>query len=364
VSDGILFRLLADGKPDNSFGVGGRVRTDMRHTAERWGGLAVQKDGKIVTAGDAFATPGGFNLNDLAIGRYLPDGRLDPSFGSGQGFVFLDQSLFEQLTEVAIQKDGKIVAVGSATGLGGQTLLVVLRLLSNGTRDPGFGVHGVVATLVEGQEALAFGVAFDKSGKILVVGHAGALGAAQTNPFVARFLKSGDPDPAFAGDGFLILTETAMPLGGAFMIAAQSDGKLVLSVTRLNAIQSESRLGVYRLRPNGERDGDFGDNGLVSLQIKTAVGIGAGLLIDKKQRLVLGTMALNPVKPEPALVRLTADGKLDATFGKGGQQVFNIYPGGAGFGGHFALQADGKIVMSSAGAAQTQSVVTRHLASN
>lgn len=364
VSDGLLFRLNADGKPDASFGVNGRVRTDMRQTAERWGGLALQKDGKIVTAGDAFASPGGLNLNDLAIGRYLADGRLDPSFGAGQGFVFVDRNVFEQLTEVALQKDGKIIAVGSTTGFGGQTHLVALRLLTSGSPDPGFGTNGVVSTLVGGLEALALGVAVDKSGRILVVGSAGFLGTGQTNPFVARFLKSGEPDPKFDDDGFVVLSEIARPFGGGFQIAVQSDGKLVVSVTRFNATLSESRIGAYRLQSNGERDGGFGEDGLVSIALDTELGIGAGVLVDKKQRIILGSLVLNAARPEPALVRLTPAGKLDPTFGKGGKQVFNLYPSGAGFGGEFALQADGKIVMATAGAAQTQIIITRHLASN
>lgn len=364
LSDGLLFRLHANGKPDTSFGTGGRVQTDLRQTAERWGGLAVQKDGKIVTAGDAFDVPGGLNLSDFAVGRFLGNGQPDPGFGGGKGFVFVDHGLFDQLTEVTLQKDGKIVAVGSTTGFDGRTLMVILRLLTNGARDAAFGSNGVVATLVEGRDALVLGVTIDKAGRILVAGDAGFTAASQSNPFVARFLASGKPDKKFDGDGFLTLTESAMPFGRAFMVAVQGDGKLVLSVIRLNPAQTASSIGVYRLQANGKRDTTFGVKGLVTIGLDTSFGVGAGLLVDRKNRILLGSMAVHQNRAQPALVRLTAAGKPDATFGKGGSQVFVVHAAGAGFGGHFALQLDGKIVMATANATQARTVVTRHLATN
>jgi len=70
----------AAGSFDPTFGLGGRVTTDL-------GGHAFaqqvvrQPDGKIVAAG--FAGPYASGPRDLALVRYAADGSLDASFGTG-----------------------------------------------------------------------------------------------------------------------------------------------------------------------------------------------------------------------------------------------------------------------------------------
>ena len=100
----------------------------------RWGGpvysgdfaraAAVQPDGSIVVAG---MTNGGVATAPLRVmvARYLPDGSLDPAFGSG-GVVRTKLRSFAAVRAVAIQRDGKIVVAGDG----------VVRYLPNG-RDGG-----------------------------------------------------------------------------------------------------------------------------------------------------------------------------------------------------------------------------------
>jgi uncharacterized delta-60 repeat protein len=76
-------------------------------------GVAVQTDGKIV-ANDFFGDPALFG-----VARFSPDGVLDPTFGTG-GVVRTNfwggtaANVFANALAVAIQPDGKIVAVGFA----------------------------------------------------------------------------------------------------------------------------------------------------------------------------------------------------------------------------------------------------------
>jgi uncharacterized delta-60 repeat protein len=82
-------RFTSAGSPDTRFGLGGTVTTDLsRGVAVRngtLGAMAVQPDGKIVAVGSARQPDGGptgYAGVDQAVVRYLPDGRLDPGFGA------------------------------------------------------------------------------------------------------------------------------------------------------------------------------------------------------------------------------------------------------------------------------------------
>src|SRR5262249_59067686 len=90
---------------------------------------AVQNDGRIVEAGISaqFAA-----LSDFALTRYLPDGRLDPSFDH-DGRVTTDFGGNDSAAAVAIQGDGKIVAAG-----GGGGLFALARHRQNGSLDRSF----------------------------------------------------------------------------------------------------------------------------------------------------------------------------------------------------------------------------------
>ena len=70
----------ASGRLDRRFGDHGKVRTDLGAVVgEGVRGLILQRDGRIVVAGDTQG-PGGA---DVGLARYRPDGRLDLTFGSG-----------------------------------------------------------------------------------------------------------------------------------------------------------------------------------------------------------------------------------------------------------------------------------------
>lgn len=75
--DFALARYLADGHLDATFGLGGTVTTDFGG-AEFALALVLQPDGKLVAAGFT-----GGDERDFALARFLSDGRLDPTFGTG-----------------------------------------------------------------------------------------------------------------------------------------------------------------------------------------------------------------------------------------------------------------------------------------
>ena len=102
-----VVRLAADGTPDDTFGEGGWVTTDVGDQGDAATAVALDHDGRIVVAGWS----GDIN-NDFAVVRYLPDGSIDPSFANG-GTLTVDFVLLPDFAEsVAVQPDGMVVLGG------------------------------------------------------------------------------------------------------------------------------------------------------------------------------------------------------------------------------------------------------------
>src|SRR3954470_862499 len=76
----------APGDLDPTFGGDGVVRTDLTPAEDDGFAVAIQPDGKMVVAGGVGL--GGPNAR-FGIVRYGTDGSLDPTFGSGDGKVFI-----------------------------------------------------------------------------------------------------------------------------------------------------------------------------------------------------------------------------------------------------------------------------------
>src|ERR1035438_7316127 len=105
----MLARYNSDGTLDNSFGVNGVDTAAVNATESTAYAVALQRDGKIVTAGfDGPAT----QSTGFSVKRYNSNGSVDNSFGTNGEVILL--SLFGgQANCVAVQEDGKILAGGT-----------------------------------------------------------------------------------------------------------------------------------------------------------------------------------------------------------------------------------------------------------
>jgi len=130
-SDGAAF--AAPGDLDETFGVGGVVRTDVDRI-DSPSDLVIQPDGKIVAAG--FTTDSIGNRKVL-VARYLPNGALDADFGA-EGIVVPNRN-HGLPPRLALQSDGKIV-LATRGSPGGSVF--VYRFGADGTPDSSFGISG------------------------------------------------------------------------------------------------------------------------------------------------------------------------------------------------------------------------------
>ena len=97
--DFMVTRYNPDGSLDTTFDSDGRVRTDFFGRNDRATALVVQPDGKILVAGSA---EDAFQFH-FAVVRYLPDGRLDPTFVSDGKAV---GSFIGSVEAIVLQPDG------------------------------------------------------------------------------------------------------------------------------------------------------------------------------------------------------------------------------------------------------------------
>lgn len=134
-----VVRYNGNGSVDTTFGQGGAVTTAFAPTepAATLFAMAVQANGNIVAAGSAgrFAAANFVTQADFALARYSSTGAPDTTFGLGGQVTTAFGANQAGIYGLALQSDGKIVAVGTSaknaqTG-GGQTGgLVVARYLA------------------------------------------------------------------------------------------------------------------------------------------------------------------------------------------------------------------------------------------
>lgn len=216
--DFALARYQDDGALDRSFGAGGKVVTQVGASEDRIYTLVAQPDGKLVAAG--YAVRDGLGV---ALARYLPDGRLDPSFGSG-GKVVTVLGGADWARALVRQPDGKLVAAG-CTWHENRWKFLLLRYAADGALDAGFGTAGVVVTPLGQFENCAEGLVVQPDGRLVAVGFMGNHDR-RWNFVLARYNADGSRDASF-GDGGFVLTRVSDSFDYAHALTRQSDGKVV-----------------------------------------------------------------------------------------------------------------------------------------
>ena len=261
-------RLTPGGQLDRSFN-GGHVELGPREPSG--GAIAraaaIQRDGKIVLAG-VITDRSGIGQRGMLVERLLTTGALDRGFGSGGRSVLLHGTAQSAANAVAVQRDGKIVVAGNGPGNDGLQRIALARLDSRGSLDRGFGAAGVVIS--QGSEDLgrlgtAAAVALQSDGKILLAGSS-RPNLQLTQGIVARFTSGGGLDRSFATGGRYIVP-AAIKRGGAALLRAivVGHGGLVAAGAATSDGATPAYTLALRLSSSGRTVNSFGAGGLVAL---------------------------------------------------------------------------------------------------
>ena len=195
----VLFSLTSFGQAGSlvsTFGASGKVQTSFSSSQDVASALVVQSDGKLVAGGTSW-----FSGNqDFSLARYNTDGTLDLTFsGDGKQTTAIGTGN-DLLTALALQTDGKLVAVGQ-TRVGTTDVMAIARYKTDGTLDPSFSGDGMHTITIGTATAIAHAVAVQPDGKILVAGYTYSPGVVDFTVF--RFLSDGTLDVSFSGDGIV-----------------------------------------------------------------------------------------------------------------------------------------------------------------
>src|SRR6185369_10556340 len=321
-----VVRYNGDGSLDSSFGSGGKALA-VAGGINEGNGVALQPDSKIVVAGT--------EADDFAIMRFNIDGGLDISYDN-DGKRRDDGDLFANANAVATQPDGRIVVAGSCDTPAGSDFALA-RYNPDGTLDTSFNFDGRVTTSFNADNA-AFGIAIQTDGKIIAAGT--TADATNAHFALARYNINGFLDTSFGTNGKIITSVATNDYVAA--VALQSDGKIVVAGTA--AAPSGQHFAVVRYHSNGSVDTSFGTSGKVTTPIGS-FDSWTGMAFDSNGRIILaGQTNINTGTTSTAVVRYTANGSPDSSFGNGGVVITPFAQ--SGFANAVAVQTDDRIVVA------------------
>ncbi len=313
-----VFRLLPDGKPDRSFGHRGRVRlpgpnlqiADIQPLARR----------KLLVVA-TIAGCGGCGRTVRAM-RLQGNGRRDPSFGGGDGFVAFLRSGYSSppipgaihvlgnggvLLPITISHCSTTMACIPPEG-------VLVRLTPSGRLNRSFGGgDGLTSTPGEFDAA---DVGPDGS---IVAGGTFFITPLQTT--VARFSRTGQLDSAFGKGGSI---ETTVPLND---LSVGSDG----TITIAGSIGQVA--GAAKYTPDGSPVMAFGNGGVFEKSYPPSDQVGSAAITRASDLFVATAIGLGCLSSNDQaqcaqgfeLIHVTRSGALDPRLGKGGS-LFRAAP--------------------------------------
>ena len=328
------------GTLDLSFGNNGITLTDYINNGDDnySNASALQADGKIVL--------GGFSVNgsvwNITFVRYNADGTLDNTFGY-EGIKVLIFGSDDQLTDLAVQPDGKIVFVGY-TDNGTKTQMIAGRLNTDGSLDNSFNANGM--TVVDfGPSTDSYGLAMDllDDGKIIIVGYI-QEDLTVMNIAMCRLASTGVPDNSFGVNG--LITYDFNDLWCFPDNVVVYDEKILLGGIFIDGDDFMRYVTLSRYNLDGSVDYNFGNFGNTTFQLDEGFIAGpsySDMCVAADGKIVYATH----VKPawletDFAVVRFLQNGDIDNSFGNSGMVVTEMT--GKSKAKAIVVQADGKIL--------------------
>lgn len=356
--DILISRFNADGSPDTSFSGTGFAMVGLSGN-DIGHGVAVQSDGKIVAVGEAEVS----GFKQFIVTRYLPEGDPDLGFG-GTGYVLTDIGTGDdRAMSVALQPDGKIVVAGSTQDeFQFDSDFALVRYNDDGSLDATFGNGGKVVTPMDatGGYDYATHVIVQPNGKIVASGNNGLSFA------LARYNPNGTLDTTFNTTG--IVTTNIGSFGYANGAALQNDGKIVL--TGAVYVGGAYDFGLVRYNPNGSLDTTFNTTGKVLTDFAGQNDYAESVVVDAMGMITVGGWSKNTANNSAdfAIARYNPNGSRDESWYQpvpggpalvSGQSLTTITATYDDVAKAIALQSDGKIV---AAGYTSDAVGTRHIA--
>jgi uncharacterized delta-60 repeat protein len=302
--------------------------------------MTVDAEGRILFGGETWneAIPG----FDFALVRLLSDGTLDPSFGVG-GKLSTPLATRARVRGIRVDRAGRIVVAA----FDGDDRFSLFRFTESGELDPSFGQNGSVLTDIfaaSGHNVQALDLQSD--GKIIL---GGTDMPGFTNALaVARYDETGVLDPSFGVGGHAVI-DTTERRDFVNSLRVQGDDRIVAAGIS-DSMPASGNFVLVRLEADGAMDRTFNGTGVVVLQAGVSGALGVAVLPDGKIVAVgstrSGALDANQVPQDSVLVRVDPAGRLDPTFGDNG--IVQVGLDGLGYDATYEIEPapDGTVYVS------------------
>jgi uncharacterized delta-60 repeat protein len=299
-----LARYTSSGLPDSTFGTNG-IDTFTIDTFkggsidDEANGIAIQPDGKILVSGFSNYGKSNGTKADFALIRVDTNGVLDTSFNKTGKVLTAIGPNNDRGYGVAIQRDGKILVSGG-TNNGSTRVFALVRYDSTGIVDSSFGKKGVASVDFWGNSDLAYSIAFQPSGKIIL---GGITIGSSTSFALTRIDTDGTIDNTFGTNGL----DTSHFYGyddEIRSIAIDSIGRIIAAGFAYNTNSTLDDIALARYDTSGIIDTTFVDStGKVALDIGTTNDTAKAVVIQHNGKILMAGCVHNAVKEQFALVR-------------------------------------------------------------
>ncbi|MAD35868.1 cadherin-like domain-containing protein, partial [Tistrella sp.] len=286
----LVYRYNADGSIDTSYGTDGAAY--FAGTVPN--AVKVLASGELIIAGRAVSD------SSLVVTRLATDG----SVVSGFPITVIQASSSFGPVDIEIDGSDRIYVTATLTPISGDTSTVVFRFTADGTAD---GVFNVGASIPGSEQALDSVIQPD--GKVVT------LAAQGRDLIVYRHNADRTLDTSFGTGGYLIIDTDLLGGAGAQGVSVQADGSiLVASATEDSGFPGQQVPVIWRLTADGALDTGFGVNGAVTGEAAHTVSFA---FAPDGGIIVVGTISF-AADISTTVQRFTADGVLDAGFGRDG----------------------------------------------
>ena len=203
---------------------------------------------------------------------------------------------------------------------------IITRFTNNGTKDASYGNQGEVRVCQDSYISFLRAMALQPDGKLVTL--------SDVQPhydypidrlYVERFLTNGQPDSSFGTNGAVIFDKSDDKIFDVTgrSLALKPDGKIVISVTTAKGFF------ILEFTPGGSRISNFGTGGVI---VPTR-SISTFIALPDNKLLAVGPYTKTDNTTGTDLIRYTATGQLDSTFGVNGIALLpntNVHGGSLG----------------------------------
>jgi len=311
-----LFPILIfsqDGTLDTSFGDNGVVVQDFYGFNDRSLALCQQNTGKILSIG-VIETE--FEVLTSSLVRFNNDGTLDNTFGNN-GVIHYGLMYYTNIN--ALNNDKLIV--GGTIGNWGEKNFLISKLLANGELDTDFGDNGNSIIDFFNDDDFLSQVIIQNDEKIVALGR-----SKQNSDYLITFVKylsTGELDTDFGNNGKLSL-DINEGYFDSISASLQDDNSIIVSFSE-NSNPEMKVVKIFKLFENGDLDTSFGVNGIIEIVQNNIFGVSSSLAVDLNNNVLIVVTSEYEFMEyySTTISRYTASGVLDNSFGTNGVHYFN-----------------------------------------